>query len=247
MSCRLLSPTRKSLLFLFLLVLASGCGGGGSTPSTPVTPSPTEWKIEGVVTESVTGKPLENVRVEILDGPNAGRLTATDKAGVYKLWDLAQGGFTLKLLGAGYVPVLKPVTLTSDTKLDFSLVRDQAKLRIYIQPETIKVGPALEPEYQNQLKLTLYVQEMNFVDISVERIFYRFVPASGTAWTWTQEGQRLRELYGSPEVVGGTWSPFTIRLLYNGEPIGGTLTAVVDLVDRQGVTYRETATAAVEK
>jgi hypothetical protein len=247
MSLRLLFPTWKILPFLSFVVVVSSCGGGDSpTPSVPVTPSPTRWRIEGTVTESVTRKPLENVRLEILDGPNAGRLTATDKNGAYAFWDVAQAGFTLKVLGAGYAPVLKAVTLTSDTKLDFALAHDVAQVRLYMEPSPIRIGESGKTDYPNQLRFSLYVQETNFVGVTVEEVFYQ-LSSSARPLTWTLDNAWLRENYTSLDVRGGTWSSFPIRLNFDGEREDGTLTAVVDLVDAQGVTYRATATAPVAK
>jgi hypothetical protein len=75
----------------------------------------------GNVTELGVG-PLDDVTIEVLSGPSAGRSTLSGPApGKYVLEHVLPGEFTLRAIKTGYDPVEQTVRATTDTFVDFSL------------------------------------------------------------------------------------------------------------------------------
>jgi len=96
--------------------------GTSGTARVAVTPrTAPRFRITGTINEKGTTKPLDAVTVAIVDGPDAGRSTATDSAGVYTFTSVTTGSFNLRATRNGYEPLTIPVALTSDTRLDFAL------------------------------------------------------------------------------------------------------------------------------
>lgn len=111
---------RRTVL-LFALVLSSACGSSNSTPSpSPTPPTPTTYTLSGHVVDT-NNTPLGGATVQVIDGPNAGKSANTDGSGNYTLSSLTQGGFTARARKQYYNEFAKPVTLTSNQNLDFSL------------------------------------------------------------------------------------------------------------------------------
>jgi len=78
-------------------------------------------QISGNVTELGVG-PLDDVTIEVLSGPSAGRSTLSGPApGKYLLQHVLPGEFTLRASKTGYDPVEQTVRATTDTLVDFSL------------------------------------------------------------------------------------------------------------------------------
>ena len=79
--------------------------------------------LSGWVTNAQTQEKLTNVVVEIVSGPNAGRVTSTGTSGAYQLYDLDLGTFTLRFTRAGYLTADRTYTLTGDhyNSLDVTL------------------------------------------------------------------------------------------------------------------------------
>jgi hypothetical protein len=77
-------------------------------------------------------EPLQNpefvpdVRVEVVDGPNAGRFSTTEREGRYVLPGLLPGTFRVRARRNGYEPAEQTITLSSDTTLDFTLAERPA-------------------------------------------------------------------------------------------------------------------------
>ncbi len=82
-----MGPTRRhhavSLLLPLVTILVSACTGAGLSP----TPATTTLAMEGRVYESLPtdSTPVAGVRVEVADGPNAGRGATTDTGGYYRI------------------------------------------------------------------------------------------------------------------------------------------------------------------
>jgi hypothetical protein len=108
---------------LAALLLVVACGGNSSAPASP-TPVATSYTLSGTVSEAspITGV-VSDVRIDVLDGPNAGRSAMTDNNGRYSMSGLASGLFQLRATKSGYVRVDRNVTLDSNTTLDLNVVR----------------------------------------------------------------------------------------------------------------------------
>ena len=59
--------------------------------------------LSGWALDAQTDAKLAGVRVDILDGPNAGRTATTGSDGAYQLYDLQPGTFRMRFAKAGYV------------------------------------------------------------------------------------------------------------------------------------------------
>lgn len=105
------------------LLLMCACGNKPSGPASP-TPVTTSYTLSGTVNETspVTGA-VSDVRIDVLDGPNAGRSAITDSGGRYSMSGLASGVFQLRASKSGYVRLERNVSLDSNTTLDLNVVR----------------------------------------------------------------------------------------------------------------------------
>ena len=92
---------------------------GGSAP-VPA-PLPDRWTLAGRATNADTRIPLAGVQIEVTDGANRGRKTATNVEGRYRLADLAPGSTTLSATLEAYVSKSVTIVLDDDRALDFVL------------------------------------------------------------------------------------------------------------------------------
>src|SRR5205085_10080046 len=79
-----------------------------AAPSKPVT-------VSGTVTDGTCGGILPNIRIQVVDGPNAGQAATTGGAGTYTIAGLAAGTFTLSASAVSYQPKKKMAATTSTT------------------------------------------------------------------------------------------------------------------------------------
>jgi hypothetical protein len=81
------------------------------------------YTLQGVVSQSApsTSTPVAGARVEVVDGPNAGRTVQTDGNGFYALTGLATGAFTLRTTHPDYQSTDRPVSVSRDTTLNVTL------------------------------------------------------------------------------------------------------------------------------
>ena len=105
------------------LLFAIACGGNSSGAASP-TPVATSYTLTGTVSETspITGV-VSDVRIDVLDGPNAGRSATTDTGGRYTMSGLSSGMFQLRASKSGYVRSERSVSLDSNTTLDLTVVR----------------------------------------------------------------------------------------------------------------------------
>lgn len=102
--------------------------------SRPTTPTTLRFDVSGTVREAAAsssaaagiepagpGDALEGARIEILDGPDAGKSTTTGEDGSYRLADVAAGPVTIRASKGGFAPVSKEVSVEADTTVDFEL------------------------------------------------------------------------------------------------------------------------------
>jgi hypothetical protein len=109
-------------LLLGLVALTVACGSKSPTNPTPTpTPTPTTFSLSGLVIDASTGSPVNGATVTVIDGPNAAKSASTDGAGRYQIANLQPGGFTARARAQYYNEFSKPMTLTSNGTLDFSL------------------------------------------------------------------------------------------------------------------------------
>lgn len=94
---------RKQLLLLFML---------------PMLPLMAQFTLSGHVTNDL-GENLESATVFVVDSDTHG--AATDSRGMYKLEGLPEGMYTVKCSYVGYQDLVRKVSITADTQLDFLL------------------------------------------------------------------------------------------------------------------------------
>ena len=136
------------------------------------------WRLRGTVDHGwaeplasgrdvVMASDIEGAVVEIVDGPNAGRKTVTDKRGRWTLQGLDQARVTVRVTAEGFVPAERTVDLTADTELPFAVSRRLPR------PGTPGEFPDTDPEYiQALVSHYPYVHRVGnvrvFSDISAE-------------------------------------------------------------------------------
>lgn len=106
-----LIPAVSVLLILALGVLTLAACDSGPTPLSPSSPLPPAsssslpletYTLSGNVRESTNPQAVPDVRIEVTDGPNAGRFTTTDREGRFAL-PLLEGRFQLRVSRSGDV------------------------------------------------------------------------------------------------------------------------------------------------
>jgi CarboxypepD_reg-like domain len=90
---------------------------------------PGTFKVSGTVTASVTGGPLDFVRVEITSGTGTGIYTFTNTAGEYALYGAA-GQVTLTASIEGFEPKDQRLVVSSETRAIFALTASTASVDI---------------------------------------------------------------------------------------------------------------------
>jgi hypothetical protein len=93
----------------------------GSTRVTVSAAPVRRFPLAGTLTDLDNGRGVENVRVEVTDGADAGRTTTTDVTGAFALADLAEGTFSVRITHPYYEVVVRPVALAQATRLDLAL------------------------------------------------------------------------------------------------------------------------------
>ena len=229
------------------LLWLTGCGGdrsnGGGGSITQPTPT---WQLQGTVSEVGTNRRLSAVRVDVVDGANAGKSTSTDSNGTFRISGLTPGGFSVKASAAGHDSVTQGVTLTSDQTVDFSLPIASPVLLALFEPATISVTASGDAEYPFELEFSLFVQESNYVDVWVETIRFRLVPPAGEAVYWECDNEWLRQYYLPLKVPGGSTKIFRMSLIYDDPIAAGTLTAWVEVKDSLGNVFGVIGNAKVQ-
>lgn len=87
--------------------------GTGTAPST--------FALCGIVRKSTNGEGVGGVRIEFLDGANAGKNATTDSNGSYCINQVAIGVFKVRASRADYVSFEQTVTIPADTTLNVAL------------------------------------------------------------------------------------------------------------------------------
>lgn len=98
------------------------------------------FTLSGIVTESAptTSTVLAGARVTIIDGANQGKTATTGADGRYSIAGVANGGYTVTAVVAGYRDGVQPVGINGNTTLDFRL--DPLAPRTSFGPGQYRVG-----------------------------------------------------------------------------------------------------------
>ena len=86
------------------------------------------FTVSGRVTDVVTGVPLQDALITILDGPDAMRSVRSHSDGTFRLTDVDRGGFTLRVRREGYDSFFQGIRLIEDAVLDVRMRRAQESL-----------------------------------------------------------------------------------------------------------------------
>ena len=111
---------------MFMVCVASACGGKDSRGFTITTPLPVTnplLSLTGQVTQSGTTTAVPGATVLIADGVNGGRTSTTDVVGNYIFRNVTPSTFTLNASVSGFASQNKAVSLTSNQTVPFALVR----------------------------------------------------------------------------------------------------------------------------
>lgn len=90
------------------------------TPGPP--PLPTTFSLSGRITAAGGNSGIPGALITVLDGPNAGKVAGTDGNGNYNLIGLTMSGFTVSIVGNGFAPVTRPVSLSGNITLNATLL-----------------------------------------------------------------------------------------------------------------------------
>jgi hypothetical protein len=103
-----------------LATIVGACDEGNPTPENTVRPTGIPiHSLTGLVTEPVAVA-VEGAAVTVLDGPQKGKSTITDRAGGYALIGV-EGGFTIQVTKDGYVSEARAVTVPTNRTLDVEI------------------------------------------------------------------------------------------------------------------------------
>jgi hypothetical protein len=93
-----------------------------ATAKVTVTPAPVpRHTLAGRVTNADSDRAIENARVEVIDGPDAGRSSSTSAQGDYRVENLTEGTISVRVSHDEFVSVERSVTLAGDVRLDVEL------------------------------------------------------------------------------------------------------------------------------
>ena len=114
----------KRLLVSLALLLLPACGGSPTQPAPPPPPPPpppTLLTITGIVAAEEPPTAIGGARVEVVDGPDAGRNATSGEDGRYTLLALRPGQFSIRVTADGFDTQTRSVSLASDLVSDFTL------------------------------------------------------------------------------------------------------------------------------
>jgi hypothetical protein len=100
-----------------LLAAETACSNNQTAPSSQ------RVVLTGAVRAAGSMAPIQDVRVQVVDGPNAGLETMTNGAGSYTLPDLAPGVLTLLFTNSSYIDLRRTEVVRSDLTLEVTLER----------------------------------------------------------------------------------------------------------------------------
>jgi len=113
-------------------------------------PPPQTYSLAGVVSDD-TGRGIADVRVEVLNGANAGVVSTTDVAGLYAMARLLPDSFRLRASADGYDSGEQGVTVPANSHADFTLRRRVDSCVYTIAP----AGPVDAPQPGGQFNVAI--------------------------------------------------------------------------------------------
>ncbi len=110
---------------VLLVVLAAGAlvHAACSSDTGPSLQPAQRVLLAGTVYAAASQRVIQDVRVQIVDGANAGRETFTDGAGRYQFSNLMAGAMTLQFSSSGYLDLRRTENIHADTTLEVRLDR----------------------------------------------------------------------------------------------------------------------------
>jgi hypothetical protein len=124
-----IASSAASVLWLLLCACDDGRNAAslGPTGDTERSTAPAQtFTLSGTVRQSVTSDAVPNVRVEVIDGANAGRAATSDAAGRYELPGLAGGMLRVRASRNGYASAEQALRLVAHAAVNFTMVQGPA-------------------------------------------------------------------------------------------------------------------------
>ena len=113
------------------MVAAVGVGGSdiratyqSVSGSASITVVQATFSLCGTIRDDSNNAPVSGVRVEILNGANAGKSATADASGAFCLQDLSPGSFTIRVSVSGYDNAEQTVQVNANTSLNVSIRRN---------------------------------------------------------------------------------------------------------------------------
>jgi hypothetical protein len=106
-----------------------------TTIPTTTTVAVSTFTVSGTITAELSGQPIANAEMEILDGVNAGRKFLTDGSGVYSAPSLPPGTFNARFRAVSFDSTDRVVTITNaNVRLDIVL-RPVGPVAVIVPPQ----------------------------------------------------------------------------------------------------------------
>jgi len=177
-----------------------------SNESTLVVASAPTYTVTGTIRESGESFGEPNATVTILDGPNAGRFTTSNREGNYALTGLAFASFSISVTASNFASVSRAVTLTpgvTTTTVDFTLTRN-GQFSSFLGTWTGVMA-------DNRGSVRLVVQDVFLTLSTIRRLTFTFTPGPGSPCF--QRGG-FNGVYDNYAGAGG--GAFNVSTLING-------------------------------
>ena len=91
------------------------------TPNNPPPPTPPTWSLTGKLIDDEKQSPVKGGRVEVIDGPDAGRSAQTAEDGAFQFEGLREGQFSIRATAEEFEPQTRQISLTSNQVAEFKL------------------------------------------------------------------------------------------------------------------------------
>lgn len=196
------------------------------TGSTRITVSPAprpRYRLSGVLTDMINGRGVDQARVEVVSGLNAGRSVTTPVDGSYEFSDLVEDSFTVRFSSPFYETADRSVNLTTDTVVDV----------------VMKPSP----------DVTAYYGTFN-VSLSVKQQNCEFPVVPGSTGQLTLAGSKDGTTFTATIVERGTTRSYGGRMQGDGNfsgSGGGVIAGLTGLpVDDASIIYPHDYTGSIE-
>lgn len=125
---RVTTASAAAVLSLLLCACDGGRNPASPTPETHApAPAPQTYNVAGIVRQSApTADGVPDVRIDVIEGPNAGQFTMSDADGRYVLSGLVAGTLRMRASRNGYASAEQTIALLVHTTVNFTIVRGSA-------------------------------------------------------------------------------------------------------------------------